>query len=414
MSPRAESLLPEQFGPLQGVRILSTGTIVAQPFAAALAAEMGAEVIQIERPRFGDVTRGTGVVTKVEDGLRFNPLWLQDRRNTFHTTLDFTSREGREMFLRLIAGVDIWMESSKAGTFTEWDLDDATVLAANPAIIITHVSGYGQTGHPDYLNRASYDPIGQAFGGTMAITGSADPEPPMTARPLAADYTTSQMCLWSSLAAYIHAQNTGKGQVIDLAQYEAVHKVMSGSMVEYFETETVPERRGNQSGRSQPFGNYHAKDGWVAIAALGTVFDRVCRVLGMDTTAAYRLEARSNPESIPGIEFDAILRGWLEDHTVKEVVEIMNTAQIGCSAVMTTKDIAEDPHYQAREIHTEWDDLQLGRKVKGTGIIPKFSETPGKIWRGSVPLGHDNDLVYRHHLGMSDADLDRLREQGII
>ncbi len=414
MSRRAESLLPEQFGPLQGVRILSTGTIVAQPFAAALAAEMGAEVIQIERPRFGDVTRGTGVVTKVEDGLRFNPLWLQDRRNTFHTTLDFTSREGREMFLRLIAGVDIWMESSKAGTFTEWDLDDATVLAANPAIIITHVSGYGQTGHPDYLNRASYDPIGQAFGGTMAITGSADPEPPMTARPLAADYTTSQMCLWSSLAAYIHAQNTGKGQVIDLAQYEAVHKVMSGSMVEYFETEIVPERRGNQSGRSQPFGNYHAKDGWVAIAALGTVFDRVCRVLGMDTTAAYRLEARSNPESIPGIEFDAVLRGWLEDHTVKEVVEIMNAAQIGCSAVMTTKDIAEDPHYQAREIHTEWDDLQLGRKVKGTGIIPKFSETPGKIWRGSVPLGHDNDLVYRHHLGMSDADLDRLREQGII
>ena len=414
MSPRAESLLPEQFGPLQGVRILSTGTIVAQPFAAALAAEMGAEVIQIERPRFGDVTRGTGVVTKVEDGLRFNPLWLQDRRNTFHTTLDFTSREGREVFLRLIAGVDIWMESSKAGTFTEWDLDDATVLAANPAIVITHVSGYGQTGHPDYLNRASYDPIGQAFGGTMAITGSADPEPPMTARPLAADYTTSQMCLWSSLAAYIHAQNTGKGQVIDLAQYEAVHKVMSGSMVEYFETETVPERRGNQSGRSQPFGNYHAKDGWVAIAALGTVFDRVCRVLGMDTTAAYRLEARSNPESIPGIEFDAILRGWLEDHTVKEVVEIMNAAQIGCSAVMTTKDIAEDPHYRAREIHTEWDDLQLGRKVKGTGIIPKFSETPGKIWRGSVPLGHDNDLVYRHHLGMSDADLDRLREQGTI
>lgn len=414
MSPRAESLLPEQFGPLQGVRILSTGTIVAQPFAAALAAEMGAEVIQIERPRFGDVTRGTGVVTKVEDGLRFNPLWLQDRRNTFHTTLDFTSREGREVFLRLIAGVDIWMESSKAGTFTEWDLDDETVLAANPAIVITHVSGYGQTGHPDYLNRASYDPIGQAFGGTMAITGSADPEPPMTARPLAADYTTSQMCLWSSLAAYIHAQNTGKGQVIDLAQYEAVHKVMSGSMVEYFETETVPERRGNQSGRSQPFGNYHAKDGWVAIAALGTVFDRVCRVLGMDTTAAYRLEARSNPESIPGIEFDAILRGWLEDHTVKEVVEIMNAAQIGCSAVMTTKDIAEDPHYRAREIHTEWDDLQLGRKVKGTGIIPKFSETPGKIWRGSVPLGHDNDLVYRHHLGMSDADLDRLREQGTI
>lgn len=414
MAPKAESLLTEQFGPLQGMRILSTGTVVAQPFAAALAAEMGAEVIQIEKPRIGDVTRGVGLHNEGRDGLPLNSLWLQDRRNTFYTTLDFTASEGKKLFLQLITGVDIWMESSKAGTYAGWGLDDATVLAANPAIVITHVSGYGQTGHPNYLNRASYDPIGQAFGGTMAITGSPDPEPPMTARPLAADYTTAQMCLWSSLAAYIYAQRTGKGQVIDLAQYEAVHKVMSGSMVEYFETGLEPDRRGNLSGRSQPFGNYPAKDGWVAIAALGSVFDRVCELLDMETTADYRLEARSNPESIPGIEFDAVLRGWLEDRTVREVVETMNAAQIGCSAVMTTKDIAEDPHYQARQVHTEWEDMQLGRKVKGTGVIPKFSESPGKIWRGSVPLGHDNDLVYRRYLGLDDGELQKLRERGII
>ena len=232
MPARVISLLPEQFGPLQGVRILSTGTIVAQPFAAALAAELGAEVIQIERPVVGDVTRGIGVQKEGEKGPHLNSLWLQDRRNTFSATLDFSSREGRELFLRLIPSVDIWMESSKAGTYAQWGLNDATILAANPSIVITHVSGYGQTGHPNYLNRASYDPIGQAFGGTMAITGSPEPEPPITARPLAADYTTAQMCLWSSLAAYIHALHTGKGQVIDLAQYEAVHKMMSGTMVE--------------------------------------------------------------------------------------------------------------------------------------------------------------------------------------
>ena len=134
----------------------------------------------------------------------------------------------------------------------------------------------------------------------------------------------------------------------------------------------------------------------------------------METTAEYRLEARSDLESIPGIEFDAILRGWLEERTVQEVVEIFNEAQVGCSAVMTTKDMAENPHYQAREVHAEWEDLQLGRKIKGIGIIPKFSETPGKIWRGSVPLGHDNDLVYKHYLGLDDAAMNRLREQGII
>ena len=108
MPARVDSLLPEQFGPLQGVRILSTGTIVAQPFAAALAAEMGAEVIQIERPVVGDVTRGIGVQKEGEKGPHLNSLWLQDRRNTFSATLDFSSREGRELFLRLIPSVDIW------------------------------------------------------------------------------------------------------------------------------------------------------------------------------------------------------------------------------------------------------------------------------------------------------------------
>ena len=348
MEPRAESLLPEQFGPLQGVRILSTGTLVAQPFAAALAAEMGAEVIQIERPGIGDVTRGLGVPIGDVDGSPIGSLWAQDRRNTFYTTLDFAAPQGRDLFLRLITGADIWMESSKAGTYAQWSLDDATVLAANPSIVITHVSGYGQTGHPDYLNRASYDPIGQAFGGTMGITGSPDPDPPMTAAPLAADYTTAQVCLWSSLAAYVYAQRTGQGQVIDLAQYEAVHKVMSGSMIEYFETGIERQRRGNQSGRNQPFGAYQAKDGWVVIAAIGAVFGRMCRVLELDPTDEHWRQARTELESIAGIEFDAILRGWLEDRTVKEVVEILNDAQVGCSAVMTPKDIAEDPHYQAR------------------------------------------------------------------
>ena len=414
MSPRPESLLPEQFGPLQGVRILSTGTLMAQPFAAALAAEMGAEVIHIERPGIGDVTRNLGLILENDEGARASSLWAQDRRNTFYTTLDFASPEGSALFLRLLADVDIWMESSKAGTYAGWGLDDAAVLEVNPAIVITHVSGYGQTGHPDYLNRASYDPIGQAFGGTMAVTGSPDPEPPMVSSPLAADYTTAQMCLWSSLAAYIHAQRTGQGQVIDLAQYEAVHKLMSGTMLEYFEMGVPRERNGNQSGRRQPFGTYQAKDGWLVIAAIGAVSDRLCTVLGLDPADEHWQSARADRQSIPGIEFDAILNGWLEERTVQEVVEILNEAQVGCSPVMTPKDIAEDPHYREREVHTEWDDLQLGRKVKGIGIIPKFSETPGKIWRGSTPLGHDNDLVYRHYLGIDDAELEQLRGRGTI
>ncbi|GIT42340.1 MAG: hypothetical protein Ct9H300mP11_02760 [Chloroflexota bacterium] len=293
MASRVDPLLPDQFGPLQGVRILSTGTIVAQPYAAALAAEMGAEVIQIERPGVGDVTRGIGVHNDDGTGLHLNSLWLQDRRNTFSITLDFSSFEGRELFLRLIPNVDIWMESSKAGTYAKWGLDDSAVLAINPSIVITHVSGYGQTGHPDYLSRASYDPIGQAFGGTMAITGSPEPEPPITARPLAADYTTAQMCLWSTLAAYIHALRTGKGQVIDLAQYEAVHKVMSGTMVEYFETGEVPQRIGKpKMGGASRSVHIVLEMGGLLSLRLEQIFDRVCSVLNLSATDEWLNQAR--------------------------------------------------------------------------------------------------------------------------
>jgi crotonobetainyl-CoA:carnitine CoA-transferase CaiB-like acyl-CoA transferase len=377
-----------------------------------MAAEMGAEVIQIERPGEGDVWRKLGFPIEGKDNSLVGSAWVQERRNTLHITLDLSTPKGRDLFLRFIPHADIWMESSKPGTYQEWGLDDATVLKANPRIVIAHVSGYGQDGHPDYLGRASYDIVGQAFGGMMHLTGSPEPGPPMRAAPLTADYITALFCLWSSLAGYIYAQRTGKGQVIDLAQYEAVHHVLAGAMVAYYELGIVPERSGNKAGVVQPYDAFQARDGWVVIAAVGTVFDRVCLVLGLD--AEQWRKARTEVESAEGIEFDAILRGWVEARTVQEVVDAMNAAQVACGPIMTAKDMAENPHYQMRNVHTEWEDVQLGRKVKGTGIIPKFSLTPGKVWRGSVPVGYDNEQVYNHFLGLAPWELVELREQGII
>lgn len=414
MEPRALSLVPEQFGPLQGVRVISSGTLIAQPFAAALAAQMGAEVIQIERPGEGDTWRAVGLQVAGDNGATVNSAWVQERRNSFNITLDLSAIEGKELFLRLVAQADIWMESSKPGTYDRWGLDDETVLKANPAIVITHVSGYGQDGHPDYLGRASYDMIGQAFGGMMYLTGFPDPDPPMKASPLAADYMTAYCCLWSSLAAYIYAQRTGKGQVIDLAQFEAVHQTLAGTMVSWFEAGIIRERFGNRAATRQPSDVFSAKDGLVVIMAVGTVYDRVCRILGLDPAEEKWRRAASELESIEGIEFDAILRGWIEERTVREVVDAMNAAQVACSPIMSAKDMAEDPHYQSRNIHTEWTDEQLGRKVKGVGVTPKFSLTPGQVWRGSVPLGYDNELVYSHFLGLDPTELAQLREQGVV
>ena len=415
MQENMDSLIPTPFGPLQGVRILSSGTIIAQPFAAAMAAEMGAEVIQIERPGQGDVVwRNLEFPINGQNGESVAAGWVQNRRNSFHTTLDLSTPKGKELFLGLIAKVDIWMESSIPGTYPDWGLDDETVLKANPKLVITHVSGYGQFGHPDYLARASYDFIGQAFGGLMNLTGFPDPEPPVKATPWTGDYITALFCIWSSLAGYIHAQRTGQGQVIDLAQYEAVHNTLAGTMVAYYELGLDRQRNGNAAGIFQPYDAFQASDGWVNIAALGPGFNRLLEVIGLDSGDERWRRSGSAVESPEGIEFDAILRGWVLEHSVKEVVETLNAAQIAASAIMTPRDMAEDPHYKMRNVHVEWQDLNLGRKVKGIGVIPKFSQTPGEIWRGSVPLGYDNESVYQHYLGLSLADLEHLKDQGVI
>ena len=415
MGPPRSTLVGEQFGPLCGVRILSTGTIVAEPMAAVMAAEMGAEVIHIERPGGGEDWRHAEFPIEGPNGEPIASSWVQDHRNMYNTTLDFSTQGGREIFLKLVERADIWMESSKARTYDKWGLDDATILAANPAIVICHVSGYGQDGDPEYVARASYDFTAQAFGGMMNLMGNPEPDPPSRAVPWTADYITALFCLWSSLAAYIHSERTGQGQVIDLAQFEAVHRILSGTMVAYNELGIVRERAGNKAGNAQPWDTFQAKDGWVVIAAVGpAVYSRVCRVLSLDPDDEQWISARRNVNSPEGIEFDAILRGWVEDRSVEEVVKTFNDALVGCSPIMNAHDMAENPHYRARSVHVDWEDQQLGRTIRGVGIVPRFSETPGKIWRGSVPVGHDNALVYGDLLGLDSQALQELATKGVI
>jgi crotonobetainyl-CoA:carnitine CoA-transferase CaiB-like acyl-CoA transferase len=411
-----DNLVPERFGPLQGVRILSSGTLIAQPWAAALAAEMGAEVIQIERPGPGDSAwRTLGIRLPTADGSP--PVatnWIQERRNVFCISLDLSKTQARDIFLKLAARADIWMESSKPGACSKFGLDDDAVFKVNPRLVVTHVSGYGQTGDPEYIGRASYDIVGQAFGGMMYQTGFPDPEPPTRAAPWTADYLTALFTLWSSLAGLTYARTTGKGQSIDLAQYEAIHKTLGGTMMEYFEQQVERERSGNRAQGFQPLDTFAAKDGWVVVGAVGDVYKRLCRVIGLDGEDPKWQSARVNLESIEGIEFDALMRGWVNERTIDEVVEEMNKAQVPCSRIMSSEAMATDSHYRARGIHIEWRDEQLGRTVKGMGIAPRFSLTPGKVWRGSVGVGYDNQLILGKMLGLSDTEITELKRGGVI
>lgn len=411
-----DTLVPEVFGALQGVRILSTGSIIAEPFAAAVAAQMGAEVIQVERPGVGDsVWRGVGLRIPTADGEEpgVSTSWLAERRNSFHVTLDMSAPAGREIFLELAERAEIWMESSRPGAYAKWDLTDEVVLERNPKLVICHVSGYGQTGDPSYLGRASYDMIGQAFGGMMYQTGFSDPDPPVRATPWTADYITALFCLSSSLAALVHARETGEGQSIDLSQFEAIHATLGGTMVEYFQLDSVRERSGNKALAFQPYDVFRAADGWVVIAAAGTLFDKVCRLIGLDPTDEKWAAAHIEIEEVHGIEFDTLLRAWVAERAVSEVVELMNEAGVACSPVLNSRDAANDPHHKARGLHIEWEDEQVGR-LKGVGPVPKFSKTPQKIWRGSAALGADNERIYGKLLGRDSEQLARLRADGVI
>jgi crotonobetainyl-CoA:carnitine CoA-transferase CaiB-like acyl-CoA transferase len=407
-------LIAEPFGPLQGVRIVSSGTLIAQPFAGELAAEMGAEVIQIERPVLGDAgwrTIGIRLESK-GDAPEIATNWVQERRNVFCVTLDLSKSAGRDVFMKLIPTCDIWMESSKPGTYAKWGIDDDTLRKVNPKLVITHVSGYGQYGHPDYVARASYDIVGQAFGGVMYQTGYPD-NPPSRAAPWTGDYMTAMFTLWSSLAGLTYARAHGQGQSIDVAQYEAIHRTLGGTMVEYFQKGIVRERSGNKAQGFQPLDSFATTDGFVVIGAIADVYYRLLRAIGLDPADPKWDKAKNDLESVEGIEFDAILRGWVAERSTAEVVRILNEFQVPCSPIMTSKDIAEDPHYRARNMHIEWEDLQAG-PVKGIGVVPKFSKTPGKIWRGAPPIGHDNQRVYGDVLGIPAGELDQLRRNKII
>ena len=203
-----KNLVPQQFGPLHEVRIISSGTNIAQPFATELAAEMGAEVIHIEPPKLGDPYRRSGYEVAAADGSTVSANWVQERRNMLCVTLDPAAPRGRELMLRLLQRAEIWMESSGPGACEKIGLGDVDVLKACPRLVIARVSGFGRDAGPG--RAGDHDSIAQAFGGMMAHVGFPDPQPPVRAMPSIADYMTSLCALWSSLAALVHARATGR------------------------------------------------------------------------------------------------------------------------------------------------------------------------------------------------------------
>jgi crotonobetainyl-CoA:carnitine CoA-transferase CaiB-like acyl-CoA transferase len=393
----------EAFGPLEGVKIIDSGRNNAGPWAATLAADFGADVIHVEPP-MGEIYRMS------------HAGWAQEKRNQRSLTLNMKADEAKGIFLKLLEDADIWIESSIPGTYDNLGLTDEVVWERNPRLVIVHVSGYGQTGDPRYIRRASYDMIGQAFGGLMSLMGDPDPSPPIAGKPYVCDYVSGLFSLWSALAAYIYAQKTGKGQAIDVAQYETMFRMLADTAIGYFHNDTIPERMGNRHPLAVPWDTYKSRDGhWFCINAANEPFERLCVAMGENPKdPRWYPQFENCLRGTPGAEeFDGKLKEWIGTRDAQEIEEILTIEhQVPCQRVYNIQDMAEDPHFEAREDFIQWDDPVFDR-VKGAGLVPKFSLTPGKVVSGAPTLGQHNDEILSE-LGYSPEEIARLKEEGAV
>src|SRR5947207_2208933 len=412
--PATPAVMPN-FGPLEGLRAVGTGVLIAQPYIGTKLAEFGAEVIHIERAG-GDPFRTTAPL--LTRGPRPHGADEADvAKNKLSMGVDLKQARGVELLMALWKISDVWMESSAPGTCERNGICNELALAVNPRLVIVRVSTYGQYGQEEYLGRCGYDAIAQAYGGMMNLTG--DPAgPPQRAKSYTGDYVTALTGWAATMMALWEVKKSGRGQVIDLAQYEAVAQT-NGNTLPLFTGEVAAYgHTGNRPPGFQPYDTFRCSDGWVYIGALGgAIYDRVPKFLGLDPVEYSYDECSKDTEAVSsekGRELDRRLRDYCATRTALEVETALNEARIGCARVFNTRDQYTDEHYAAREMTVPVLDRQSGVPIRVYGVVPKMSLTPGRIWRGAPSIGDDTTDILAHILGMSEGAIDKLYADGVV
>jgi crotonobetainyl-CoA:carnitine CoA-transferase CaiB-like acyl-CoA transferase len=415
VSSSPEAPLVPPYGPLSGLRVVESARFVAGPWASAYLGEFGAQVVHVEGPPFeppyADATRSLRpLLPGGAPGDEVSESWVQYSRNKLSVGLDVRQPEGRRVFLDLLRHSDIWIESSRPGTYDKLGLSDREVWEANPKLTVVHISGHGRTGDPSRIAAPSYDLSAQAFSGYLSLQGNPDPDPPMRAGTALNDTVTGLASATAGLMGYISAQRTGKGQSVDVAQYEIFFVLLENLALDYFMRGVVRGRHGSGHARLHPYDVHRASDGWVVVAAPTPDSWAKLRALIDFRDAAfddrdYRLSHRG--------PVDSAIAEFCRTRSRAELEQLGREHDVAITRVSDIADLARDPHYRAREMFLEWEDPVAGR-VKGPGIAPKFSDTPGRVWRGAPWLGQDNEVVLRDLLGYSAEDIAALRSSGVL
>lgn len=397
--------------PLSGITVIDCGQVVAGPTVAMILGDFGAEVIKVENPEGGDQGRYFG---RRKDGV---PLtWKQLSRNKKTITLSLSKPAGQDLFCRLIekTQADILVESFRAGTFEKWNLGYERLRALAPGLTMIRVSGFGQTG--PYKDRPGFGTLAEAMSGYAHITGQADGPPTLPSFPLgdttAALYATvgALLCLYRR-----DVKKTARGQSIDVSLLESLYTMLTGHAVAYDQLGTPGRRTGSRTPGSAPRNTYRTQDGkWIAIAgSTQAITERLFREMGRPELIADPRFA-TNQDRLKNVEaLDEIVGGWVAEQTRAQCVERLVAAEVAVAPVADFKDLAEDPHLIERRTLATIADPELGQ-LRMPDVLPKLSETPGRIRYAGLPMGACNDEVYRERLGLTPAEIEKLKADGVI
>jgi formyl-CoA transferase len=393
--------------PLEGLRVIELGQLIAGPFAAKILAEFGADVIKIEPPVEGDPLRKWRML---HDGT--SVWWAAHARNKRSVTLDLRQPEGPEVVRKLAKDADILIENFRPGALEKWGLGFADLHAINPKLIMLRVSGYGQTG--PYRDRPGFGVIGEAMGGLRYLSGEPG-RPPVRVGVSIGDTLSGLHGVIGVMMALRHReQQGGLGQEVDVALYESVFNMMESLLPEYSKFGTVRQPSGSSMPGIAPTNAYLCKDGkYALIAGNGdSIFKRLTEMigkpeLGLDPRFANNAGRAEHAELL-----DATISSWTAQHGLEHVLDCMNKAGVPAGKIYDAADIAHDEHYQARQMILEAE-LPDGSSVNVPGVVPKLSKTPGQVNRPAPSLGQHNDEVLES-LGIDKATREDWKSRRII
>ncbi|SDU19453.1 CaiB/BaiF CoA transferase family protein [Halopseudomonas salegens] len=393
--------------PLQGLKVIELGSLIAGPFAARICAEFGAEVIKVEPPNGGDPLRKW---RKLYQGTSL--WWFVQARNKSSLTLNLKSPDGITILKQLLADADILIENFRPGTLEKLGLDWDTLHALNPGLVMVRLSGFGQTG--PLKDQPGFGAVGESMGGLRYITGYPDRPPVRTGISIG----DSIAALWGVIGALMALRERevrgGKGQVVDVALYEAVFAMMESMVPEFDVMGFVRERSGNIMPGITPSSIHTcADDKAVQIGANGdAIFQRFMRAIGRHDLAEDPALADNSGRDQRRDELYTVIDNWAASLPLDSVLQILKQAEVPASRIYSVTDMFQDPQFLARDMFISGN-LPDGKDFRMPGIVPKLSATPGSSeWTGPA-LGEHNEQILGS-LGYTPEDIARLRSEGII